>query len=92
MRKQRRYSNKVYKISCNEETDTNFENNNTVLQVNVDNSESTSKYTLEHQNKNNDQEKVCTTVSQNAPPNKKQNLKRSPRKIKTHHQNVKGYI
>ena len=44
--------------------------------INVDNNESTSKYTLEHQNKDNDQEKVCTTVSQNAAPNKKENLKR----------------
>ena len=25
----------VYKINCDEETDTNFDNNNTVLQVNV---------------------------------------------------------
>ena len=79
----------VYKTNCNEETDTNFDNNNTVLQVNVNNNESTSKDTPEHQNKDNDQEKICTTVSQNAPPNEKET---SPRKIKTHHQNVKGYI
>ena len=79
----------VYKINCNEETDTNFDNNNTVLQVNVNNNESTSKDTPGHQNKDNDQEKICTTVSQNAPPNEKET---SPRKIKTHHQNVKGYI
>ena len=49
----------VYKINCNEETDTNFDNNNTILQVNVNNND-------------NDQEKICTTVSQNAPPNEKE--------------------
>ena len=62
----------VYKINCNEETDTNFDNNNTVLQVNVNNNESTSKDTPEHQNKDNYQEKICSTVSQNAPPNEKE--------------------
>ena len=62
----------VYQVNCNEETDTNFDNNNTVLQVNVNNNESTSKDTPEHQNKDNYQEKICTTVSQNAPPNEKE--------------------
>ena len=33
----------VYKINCNEETDTNFDNNNIILEVNVNNNESTSK-------------------------------------------------
>ena len=48
------------------------DNNNTVLRVNVNNNESTSKDTPEHQNKDNYQEKICTTVSQNAPPNEKE--------------------
>ena len=33
----------VYKINCNEETDTNFDNNIIILEVNVNNNESTSK-------------------------------------------------
>ena len=50
----------VNKNNCNEETVTNIDNNNTILQVNVDNHEITSKDTLEHQNndKDNDQEKI----------------------------------
>ena len=72
----------VYKTNCNEETDTNFDNNNTVLQVNVNNNESTSKDTPGHQNKDNDQEKICTTVSQNAPPNEKEKSKKIAKKNK----------
>ena len=45
----------VYKNNCNEETVTNFDNSKTILQVNVDNKEITSKDLPEHQNKNNDQ-------------------------------------
>ena len=46
------------------------DNNNTVLQVNVNNNESTSKDTPEHQNKDNDQEKISSSQkSQNAPTN-----------------------
>ena len=40
-----------------------FDNNNTILQVNVNNND-------------NDQEKICTTVSQNAPPNEKETSKK----------------
>ena len=72
----------VYKVNCNEEIDTNFDNNNTVLQVNVNNSESNSKDTPEHQNKDNDQEKICTTVSQHAPPNEKETSKKITKKNK----------
>ena len=72
----------VYKINCNEETDTNFDNNNTVLQVNVNNNERTSNDKPEHQNKDNDQEKICTTVSQNAPPNEKETSKKITKKNK----------
>ena len=72
----------VYKINCNEETDTNFDNNNTVLQVNVNKNESTSKDTPEHQNKDNAQEKICTTVCQNAPPNEKETSKKITKKNK----------
>ena len=72
----------VYKINCNEETDTNFDNNNTDLQVNVNNNESASKDTPGHQNKDNDQEKICTTVSQNAPPNEKETSKKITKKNK----------
>ena len=72
----------VYKINCNEETKTNFDNNNTDLQVNVNNNESASKDTPGHQNKDNDQEKICTTVSQNAPPNEKETSKKITKKNK----------
>ena len=72
----------VYKINCNEETDTNFDNNNTDLLGNVNNNESASKDTPEHQNKDNDQEKICTTVSQNAPPNEKEKSKKIAKKNK----------
>ena len=72
----------VYKTNCNEETDTNFDNNNTVLQVNVNNNERTSNDKPEHQNKDNDQEKICTTVSQNAPPNEKETSKKITKKNK----------
>ena len=72
----------VYKINCNEETDTNFDNNNTDLLGNVNNNESASKDTPEHQNKDNDQEKICTTVSQNAPPNEKETSKKITKKNK----------
>ena len=71
----------VYKINCNEETDTNFRKNNTDLQINVNN-ERASKDTPEHQNKDNDQEKICTTVSQNAPPNEKETSKKITKKNK----------
>ena len=76
------------KNNCNEEIVTNNNNNNTVLQVNVDNNEITSKDTPEHQNKDNNQEKISQR-SHNALPNEKETLKRSPRNIKTHHQIVK---
>ena len=80
------------KINCNKETITNFDNNNTVLQVNVNNNESTSKSTPEHQNKDNDQEKILSSQkSQNAPPNEKETSKKINKKNKTHHQIVKGY-
>ena len=59
----------VYKINCNEEIDTNFDNNYTILQVNVNNND-------------NDQEKICTTVSQNAPPNEKETSKKITKKNK----------
>ena len=72
----------VYKTNCNEETDTNFDNNNTVLQVNVSYNESNSKDTPEHQNDDNDQEKICTTVSQNAPPNEKETSEKITKKNK----------
>ena len=57
------------KNNCNENIVTNINNNNTILQINVDNNEITSKDTLEHQNKNDDQEELslsqkkskCTT-------------------------------
>ena len=46
------------------------DNNNTVLQVNVNNNESTSKDTPEYQNKDNDQEKISSSQkSQNASTN-----------------------
>ena len=80
------------KINCNKETITNFDNNNTVLQVNVNNNKSTSKSTPEHQNKYNDQEKILSSQkSQNAPPNEKKTSKKINKKNKTHHQIVKGY-
>ena len=72
----------VYKTNCNEETDTNFDNNNTVLQVNVNYNESTSKDTPDHQNDDNDEEKICTTVSQNAPPNEKETSEKITKKNK----------
>ena len=43
------------KNNCNENAATNINNSNTILQINVDNNEITSKGTLEHQNTNNDQ-------------------------------------
>ena len=80
------------KINCNKETITNFDNNNSVLQVNVNNNESTSKSTPEHQNKDNDQEKILSSQkSQNATPNEKETSKKINKKNKTHHQIVKGY-
>ena len=79
----------IYKINCNEEADTNFDNNNTVLQVNVNNNESTSKDTPGHQNKDNDQEKICTTVSQNAPPNEKETSQKITKKNKNSSQECK---
>ena len=45
----------------------NFDNNNTILQVNVNNND-------------NDQEKICTTVSQNALPNEKETSKKITKK------------
>ena len=73
----------VHKINCNEETVTNFDNNNTVLQVNVNNNESTSKDTLRHQNKDNDQEKISSNQkSQNAQPNEKETSKKITKKNK----------
>ena len=48
----------VNKNNCNEETVTNFDKNNNILQVNVNNNKVTSKDTQEHQNKDNDQEKI----------------------------------
>ena len=59
----------VYKINCNEETDTNFDNNYTILQVNVNNND-------------NDQEKICTTSSQNVPPNEKETSEKITKKNK----------
>ena len=51
----------VNKTNCNEETNfTNFDDNNTVLQVNIINNKITSKDTPEHQNKDNDQEKITS--------------------------------
>ena len=50
----------INKNNCNEETVTNFDNNNTVLQVIVNNNEITSKDTPEHQNKDNYQEKISS--------------------------------
>ena len=50
----------VYKINCNEETDTNFDNNNTVLQVHVNNNESTSKDTRDT--------KIRTTIEEKYVP------------------------
>ena len=79
----------VYKINCNEETDTNFDNNNTDLLGNVNNNESASKDTPEHQNKDNDQEKICTTVSQNAPPNEKETSQKITKKNKNSSQECK---
>ena len=73
----------VNKINCNEETVTNFDNNNTVLQVNVNNNESTSKDTPGHQNKDNDQEKISSSQkSQNAQPNEKETSKKITKKNK----------
>ena len=51
----------VNKNNCNEETVTNFDNNNTVLQVNVNKNKVTSNDTQEHQNKDNDQEKISSS-------------------------------
>ena len=73
----------VYKINCNEETDTNFDNNDTVLQVNVNDNESTSKDIPEHQNKHNVQEKISSSQkSQNAPSNEKETSKKITKKNK----------
>ena len=67
---------------------TNIDNYNTILQVNVDNNETTPKHTLEHQNndkdndqekiKNNNQEKKSSSQNlQNAPSNEKETLKKT---------------
>ena len=78
--------------NCNEEGITNFDNNNTVLQVNVNKNKVTSKDTQQHQDKDNDQEKILSSQKgQNVSPNGKEISTKSPRKIKTHHLNVKGY-
>ena len=45
-----------------------------------------------NRNRDNDQEKICTTVSQNPPPNEKETSKKITKRNKTHHQNAKGYI
>ena len=71
----------INKNNCNEETVTNFDNNNTALQVNVNNNKVTSKDTLEHQNEDNDQEEISSCQkSQNAPPNKKETSKKITKK------------
>ena len=78
----------VDKNNCQEESVTNIDNNNTILQVNVDNNETTPKHTLEHQNndkdndqekiKNNNQEKKSSSQNlQNAPSNEKETLKKT---------------
>ena len=73
----------VNKNNCNEETVSNFDNENTVLQVNVNNNEFTSKDTPEHQNKDNDQEKISTSQkSRNAPLNEKETSKKIIKKNK----------
>ena len=82
----------VNKNNCNEDAITNFDNNNTVLQVNVNKNKVTSKDTQQHQDKDNDQEKILSSQKgQNVSPNGKEISTKSPRKIKTHHLNVKGY-
>ena len=63
--------------NCNEETVTNIDNNNTVLQVNFDNHEITSKGTSEQQNKDKDQENISLDQqSQNAQPIEKETCKK----------------
>ena len=52
----------VNKNNCNEKTVINIDNNNTVLQVNVNNNEITSKDTPEHQNKENTREKPISIL------------------------------
>ena len=49
------------KNNYHEEAVTNIGNNNNVSQANVDTNEVTSKDTLEHQNKDNDQENIIKT-------------------------------
>ena len=73
----------VNKNNSNEETVTNIDSNNTVLQVNVDNNEITSKDTPEHQNKDNYQQKISSCQkSQNAPLNEKETPKKITNKNK----------
>ena len=72
------------KNNCNENIVTNINNNNTILQINVDNNEITSKDTLEHQNKNDDQEELSLSQkSQNAPPNEKETSKKTKKNKKS---------
>ena len=73
----------VNKTNCNEETVTNFDDKYTVLQVNTINNKITSKDTPEHQNKDNDQEKITSNQkNKNAPPNKKETFKKITEKNK----------
>ena len=73
----------VNKNNCNDETVTNFDNNHTVLQVNVNNNKITSKDTQEHLNKGNDQETISSSQrSQNAPPNENETSKKITKKNK----------
>ena len=72
----------VNKNICNEETVTNFDNNN-VLQVNVNSNKITSRDTREHLNKNNDQEKISSSQKcPDAPPNEKETPKKNTKKNK----------
>ena len=70
----------VNKYNCNEEAVTNIDNNNTVLQVNVDNNEITSKDLLEYKSKDNNQEETSSQKSQNAPPNESETSKKIKKK------------
>ena len=81
----------VNKNNCNEETVTNFDNNN-VLQVNVNSNKITSRDTREHQIRITIKKKYHRAKNvQMHRRMKKKHLKRTPRKIKTHRHIVKGH-
>ena len=78
-----RVQTNVKKSICNEETVTSIDKNNTVLQVNVGNNGIAPKDTPEHQNKDNDHEKIPSSQkSQNARPHEKETSKRITKKNK----------